>query len=76
MTNKQIIVALSVALIAVPASAKNEPKLGNEASTAVDQRKYCISYDSIVGSRVSRTECKTKEEWAKERVDVDKLLKD
>jgi hypothetical protein len=77
MTNKQIVVALTIALIATPAFAKGgDAKAGKDAAASVDQRKYCISYDNIVGSRVSRTECKTKEEWARQRVDVDKLLKD
>ncbi|WP_395621839.1 hypothetical protein [Sphingomonas daechungensis] len=74
MTNKQILVALSVALIAAPAAAKGEPKSGKEATTAVDQKKYCISYDNVVGSRVTRTQCLTKDEWKKQRVDVDKML--
>jgi hypothetical protein len=29
----------------------------------------------VVGSRVTKQECKTKAEWAKDRVDIDKLLK-
>ena len=42
---------------------------------AADQKKYCVAYDGVVGSRVTKQECKTKAEWAKERVDIDKLLK-
>lgn len=76
MTNKQIIVALSVALIAAPASAQGNDAKAGKSATAVDQKKYCIQYDNVVGSRVARTECKTKAEWARERVDVDKMLKD
>ena len=77
MTNKQIIVAVSMALIAVPASARgNADTAKSDKSAAVDQKKYCLSYDNVVGSRVNRQECKTKAEWAKERVDIDKLLKD
>ena len=74
MTSKHIIVALSMAMIAVPAAAKGDSK--GEKSAAVDNRKYCIAYDNIVGSRVTKQECKTKAEWAKDRVDVDKMLKD
>jgi hypothetical protein len=33
--------------------------------------KYCISYDDLVGSRLTQKECKTREEWAKAGVDVD-----
>ena len=77
MIAKQIFVAVSVALIAVPVSAaQNSATSKADKGAAVDQKKYCIAYDNIVGSRVSRQECKTKAEWAKERVDVDKMLKE
>ena len=71
VTNKQIFVALGgIALIAVPASAQNSaaPKAGK--TTAVDQKKYCLAYDNIVGSRVRSQECKTRSEWAREGVRV------
>ena len=79
MTSKQIIAAVGMALIAVPASATTNAsasasKAGKNA--AADQKKYCIAYDGIVGSRVTKQECKTKSEWAKERVDVEKMLKE
>ena len=77
MTSKHIIVALSMALIAVPASANETSSTAKgDKSASVDQKKYCLSYDSVVGSRVRAAECKTKAEWAKERVDIDKMLKE
>jgi hypothetical protein len=76
MTNKQIFVAISMALIAAPLSAQNSATPKNDKGAAVDQKKYCIAYDNVVGSRVARQECKTKAEWAKVRVDVDKMLKE
>ena len=75
MTSKQILVALSMALITAPAAAQNVSSPKTEKAPA-DQKKYCIQYDNVVGSRVARQECKTKAEWAKDHVDVDKLLKD
>ena len=77
MTSKLIIVALSTVLIAAPASAKGtqeEGKSEKEAAANVDAKKYCIQYDNVVGTRVSRTQCLTKEEWKKRHVDVDKML--
>jgi len=77
MKSKLIIVALSTVLISAPVSAKGtegDGKSGKDAAAAVDQKKYCIQYDNVVGTRVARTQCKTKSEWAKERVDVDKML--
>ena len=76
MTNRQILLAVGMALIAVPAGAQNPVAPKSNKSAAVDQTKYCIAYDNIVGSRVRAQECKTKAEWAKARVDVDKMLKD
>jgi hypothetical protein len=76
MTNKKIFVAISMALIAAPASAQSVSTPKNDKGAAVDQKKYCIQYDNVVGSRVARAVCKTKAEWAKERVDVDKMLKE
>ena len=79
MTSKQIIAAVGMALIAVPASATtNSSASASKASksAAADQKTYCIAYDGVVGSRVRAAECKTKSEWAKERVDVDKMLKE
>lgn len=77
MTSKHIIVAVSMALIAVPASAaENSATSKAEKGAVVDQKKYCLSYDSVVGSRVRASECKTKAEWARQRVDVDKMLKE
>ena len=77
MTSKQIIAAVGMALIAVPASATiNTAAAAKPAkSAAADQKKYCVAYDGVVGSRVTKQECKTKAEWAKDRVDIDKLLK-
>ena len=77
MIAKQIFLAVAVALTAVPASAAGNdaaPKAGK--STTVDQKRYCLSYDNVVGSRVRTQECKTKAEWAKERVDIDKMMKE
>jgi hypothetical protein len=82
MAYKHIMVALSTVLIAASAAARTsnpDPKLGvnSEATTdaKVDNRKYCIAYDKVVGSRISQTECKTKAEWAKQHVDVDRMLR-
>ena len=80
MTSKQIILAAAMAFIAVPASATGSGSSADQKSdknaAAVDTKKYCIAYDNIVGSRVNRQECKTKAEWAKDRVDIDKMLKE
>lgn len=76
MTSKLILVALSTVLIAAPVSAKGtegDEKTADKAAN-VDTKKYCIQYDSVVGTRVARTQCLTKDEWKKQHVDVDRML--
>jgi hypothetical protein len=75
MTSKQIIAVVGMALIAVPASATTNTVAAKSGKSEADQKKYCVAYDGVVGSRVTKQECKTKAEWAKDRVDIDKLLK-
>lgn len=70
MTSKTIL-ALGIALIAAPTAVQAEKPAKDQSA---DQTKYCVAYDSIVGSRVSKQECKTKEEWKKDRVDIDRML--
>ena len=77
MTSKHILVAVGIALFALPAAGPAKTGEQKSGKAAVDdQKKYCLQYDNVVGSRVSRQECKTKSEWAKERVDIDKMLKE
>ena len=76
MTSKHIIAAIGMAMMAVPVSAtSNTVAAKPDKSAAADQKKYCVAYDGVVGSRVTKQECKTKAEWAKDRVDIEKLLK-
>ena len=74
MTCKLILIA-AAALIAAPATAKGTDDTPKAGKTAVSELKYCIEYEKMTGSRVSRQECRTKKEWAEEGVDVDELLK-
>ena len=74
--------ALSLALVAMPASAANESanqeSAASQGATAAkeQERKYCFRLDDIVGSRIrGKLECKTKAQWAREGVDVDRPSK-
>ncbi len=40
-----------------------------------DQTKYCMQVEASTGSRISKTECRTKAEWAQLGIDVDELVK-
>ena len=46
--------------------AKTAPAKAQNADT-----KYCVTYDDLVGSRITRQECKTRQQWAKQGVDID-----
>ena len=81
MTYKAIAIALGAFIASAPVAAANSAgqqgsKAAAAAPAAAAEKKYCIQYENVVGSRVNRTECKTKAEWAKERIDVDRLLKE
>lgn len=74
------IIALGIAAVAAPASASTSAQVsataqnGNGHPVAAQEKKYCIQYEQMVGSRVNRQDCKTKRQWARDGVDVDKLL--
>jgi hypothetical protein len=65
-----ILASTSTAVGAAP--AKDARSTGQGQAQAV---KYCVIVEPFTGSRVSKTECKTREQWAREGVDVDALKK-
>ena len=62
---------LAAATIATSASAQGPAPAQKQAAA----KKYCIQYHETVGTRIAKSECKTKAQWANEGVDVDKLLR-
>ena len=75
MTSKHTFLA-AIALIATPpALAKGNEAAPKTDKTSASETKYCLSYDKMTGSRMSKQECRTKRNWAKDGVDVDKMLK-
>ena len=74
MTSKYILFA-AIALIAAPASAKGNADSSKAGKAAVSEQKYCVAYENMTGSRITRQECRTKRQWAEEGVDIDKMLK-
>lgn len=65
-------IASAAMLIAAPASATSTPE---KKPKAQKETVYCIAYEKTTGSRIEKSECKTKKEWAQERVNVDDLTK-
>lgn len=67
-----VLIAASVALLSAPASDQAERAPTGKSGKAT---KYCLTYEGVVGSRVTKTECKTKAQWADRGIDVDDLKK-
>ena len=74
MTSKLFLIA-ATALIAGPATAKADNDASKAGRTAASEQKYCLEYEKVTGSRVSKQECRTKKEWRAEGVNIDKMLK-
>jgi len=53
----------------------SKPADGKKPATADAAVKYCIESEPFTGSKLTKTECKTKAEWAREGVNVDQLAK-
>ena len=71
------LVALSVILLASPASAAGLAAGQKQAENAAPEKakKYCVVYSDTTGTRVPIRECRTKAEWARDGVEVDKPSK-
>jgi hypothetical protein len=78
MVYVQVGVALSMIFASAAASNSTTPTAKNSPvkTASTDQgTKYCVESEPFTGSMISKTECKTRAEWAKEGVDVDQLKK-
>ena len=72
MAQKTLFVALSVIAAASPAFATNQDTTTTTAAPAgTPLTKYCMHIEAITGSRLEKTKCWTREEWAEQGVDVD-----
>jgi len=71
MYSKGILVLAGLTLTASPTmateqSAKSQPR--------AQEKTYCLQLEATTGSRINRTECRTKKEWSQLGIDVDELL--
>jgi hypothetical protein len=73
MAHKYLLMALGLAVAAMPVSARQfaNPPLTISAEAAADNKLYCMHVD-ITGSVAEPVECWTRAEWADQGVDVDK----
>lgn len=70
---KALLTFTAVALIASQAAAQQAGTA--KPRTQAREKNYCIHFEPDIGSRISRTECRTKKEWSKMGVEIDDLLK-
>ena len=70
--------ALAVISLAAPvpaaAQATRQVAANSQGAQPAKAVKYCIK-DESTGSRVSGQTCKTKADWEREGIDIEKLLK-
>ena len=72
---RKMMLALAVVAVAVPAPAVAQQVASkSQGAPAAKERKFCLKEEST-GSRVSGLTCKTKSEWARDGVDIDKLAR-
>lgn len=76
MTYTAIMLAIALSVTPGSVNAQTEIEQSNAKQKSVAQETtYCIQYDDLVGSRIRKSECLTKKQWAKQGVDVDEVLK-
>jgi hypothetical protein len=75
MAYATVLLALAIALSPGPATVAKtgtaETAGDVAASPKPQETKYCIQVQAFTGSRIGKTECKTRAQWSKEGVDLD-----
>jgi hypothetical protein len=73
---KSVLAFTAFALIASQATAAEQAGQSSAKSRGQSQGKnYCVQFEPETGTRIHRTECRTKQEWARRGVDIDELIK-
>ena len=76
MAYTQAIIAMTLALSSAPAGGQSGSSATGTKPAAQDQAvKYCIETEPFTGSKLIKTECHTRAEWANQGVDIDQLVK-
>ena len=72
MNRKAAWLALSlVATIPATAGAQSDARRGAAAPDAPADARYCLRVEPITGSRIETVQCRTREEWSEQGVDLD-----
>lgn len=72
MTSLLTAVAVSLALGAGNAPQVPAGKSADKTPAKTSEVKYCLTIEAGTGSRLARSECRTKSQWARLGVNVDK----
>jgi hypothetical protein len=78
MPYTQAVVAISMIFASTTAAGQTTSASKDPPAKQASQGqsvKYCVETEPFTGSKISKTECKTKAEWATEGVNVDQLNK-
>ncbi len=70
MARKQLVLALTMIIAALPVSAAGTPPTA-PALAGTAQTRYCMHIEAITGSRLEKVKCWTRDEWAEQGVDVE-----
>ena len=74
MAHKALAFALSMFVATSPVTAgQPDPPPTTPAPAAGPDAKYCMKVEALTGSNIESTRCWTREEWADQGVDVDKV---
>lgn len=72
-----IAIALGTMLVVTPglAAENSTQHAASKKGAASDKTKFCIKYNDVAGSRITKADCLTRKEWAAQGVDIDAELK-
>ncbi|WP_324750734.1 hypothetical protein SH591_04680 [Sphingomonas sp. LY54] len=73
MATRKWVLALSVIAAAAPVSAATEGRTRmTEAPAGTAETRYCMRIEALTGTLIELVKCWTREEWARQGVDVDR----
>lgn len=72
MAFKALAMAFGLAAVATPVSATIQDTPPMLAPAGTPDTLYCMHIEAITGSRLEKTKCWTRQEWAEQGVDVDR----
>jgi hypothetical protein len=64
--------SIAAALVLAAAAAPLAAAPGERAPAGNADTRYCMKVEAVTGTRLERTECWTREQWAEQGVDVDR----